>query len=249
MLAIFIYLGFYVTFSCTGHITMGSWKGRGNQYIQFVGVLYCKLPTNGKQPPAFPLQAVTGIEPPPQRWEARVLPLCHRGPHVGYITLGYVKFQCVKDTIVTLKLRFSDSASVSEEIIIAIPTQWSEYSFMVFWPLESVRIKRLSSVKAQEPLGTIEQEATIFSRGFEPKTAGFASLCYKSVPYRKTKNPPRSTECTTWLNVSDLAGLPDELFTQSLHETIKCTSALLFNIMTPVRQSSSVPDFKASFHE
>ena len=66
---------------CTGHIMTGSWKGRGNQYIQFVRVLYCKLPTNGKQLPAFPLQAVTGIEPRPQRWEARVLPLCHRSPH------------------------------------------------------------------------------------------------------------------------------------------------------------------------
>ena len=65
---------------CTGHITTGSWKGRGNQYIQFARVLYCKLPTNGKQLPAFPLEAVTGIEPRPQRWEARVLPLCHRGP-------------------------------------------------------------------------------------------------------------------------------------------------------------------------
>ena len=32
---------------CTGHITTGSWKGRGNQYIQFARVLYCKLPTNG----------------------------------------------------------------------------------------------------------------------------------------------------------------------------------------------------------
>ena len=41
---------------CTGHITMGSWKGRGNQYIQLVKVLYCKLPTNGKQLPAFPLE-------------------------------------------------------------------------------------------------------------------------------------------------------------------------------------------------
>ena len=58
----------------------GSWKGRGNQYIEFDRVLYCKLPTNGKQLPAFPLEAVTGIEPQPQRWEARVLPLCHRGP-------------------------------------------------------------------------------------------------------------------------------------------------------------------------
>ena len=67
---------------CTGHITTGSWKGRGNQYIQFVRVLYCKLPTNGKQLPAFPLEAVPGIEPRPQRWEARVLPLCHCGPNI-----------------------------------------------------------------------------------------------------------------------------------------------------------------------
>ena len=59
---------------CTGHIATGSWKGRGNQYIQFVGVLYCKLL------PAFPLEAVPGTEPQPQRWEARVLLLCHRGP-------------------------------------------------------------------------------------------------------------------------------------------------------------------------
>ena len=65
---------------CTGHITMGSWKGRGNQYIEFVRVLYCKLLTNSKQLPAFPLEAMTGIEPRPQRWEARVLPLCHCGP-------------------------------------------------------------------------------------------------------------------------------------------------------------------------
>ena len=65
---------------CTGHITTGSWKGRGNQYIQFIRLLYCKLPTNGKQLPAFPLEAVPGTEPRPQRWEGRVLPLCHHGP-------------------------------------------------------------------------------------------------------------------------------------------------------------------------
>ena len=68
---------------CTGHITMGSWKGRGNQYIEFARVVYCKLPTNGKQLPAFPLKAVTGIEPRPQRWKARVLPLCHHGPSLS----------------------------------------------------------------------------------------------------------------------------------------------------------------------
>ena len=57
----FIYLGFYV--HCTGHITTGGWKGRGNQYIQLVRVLYCKLPTNGKQLPALQLEAVPGTEP------------------------------------------------------------------------------------------------------------------------------------------------------------------------------------------
>ena len=54
---------------CTGHITTGSWKGRGNHYIQFIRVLYCKLPTNGKQLPAFPLEAVPRIEPRPPRSE------------------------------------------------------------------------------------------------------------------------------------------------------------------------------------
>ena len=47
----------------------GSWKGRGNQYIQFVRVLYCKLPTNGKQLSAFPLEAMPETNPWPQRWD------------------------------------------------------------------------------------------------------------------------------------------------------------------------------------
>ena len=86
---IFIYLfGVLRRFKhCTGHITTGSWKGRGNQYIQLVKVLYCKLPTNGKQLPAFPLEAVPGNEPQPQRWEARVLPLCHHGPLLKFLTV------------------------------------------------------------------------------------------------------------------------------------------------------------------
>ena len=49
----------------------GSWKGRGNQYIQFFRVLYCKLPTNDKQLPAFPLEAMLGIESWPQRWDSK----------------------------------------------------------------------------------------------------------------------------------------------------------------------------------
>ena len=48
---------------CTGHITTGSWKGRGNQYIEFARVVYCKLLTNGKQLPAFPLEPMQGSNP------------------------------------------------------------------------------------------------------------------------------------------------------------------------------------------
>ena len=65
----------------------GSWKGRGSQYIQFVGVLYCKPPTNGKQLPALPFEALPRIETRPQRWEARVLPLCHLGPSIQQINV------------------------------------------------------------------------------------------------------------------------------------------------------------------
>ena len=57
--------------------------GTGNQYIQLIKVLYCKLLTNGKQLPAFPLQVQPGFDLRSQRWEARVLPLCHRGPNLA----------------------------------------------------------------------------------------------------------------------------------------------------------------------
>ena len=64
-LYLFIYLfGVLRRFQhCTGHITTGSWKGRGNQYIEFARVPYCKLPTNGKQLPAFPHKALMGSNP------------------------------------------------------------------------------------------------------------------------------------------------------------------------------------------
>ena len=81
---------------CTGHIMTGSWKGRGNQYIQFVRVPYCKLPTNSKQLPAFRLKAMPGTEPRPQKWEARVLPLCHRGVQLGSCNVGRVNCRHTK---------------------------------------------------------------------------------------------------------------------------------------------------------
>ena len=77
---LFIWVLMSLSTHCIGHIIMGSWKGRGNQYIQLVKFLYCKLLTNGKQLPASQHEVRPGTEPRFQRWEARVLPLCHRGP-------------------------------------------------------------------------------------------------------------------------------------------------------------------------
>ena len=65
----------------------GSWEGRGNQYIQLVKVLYCKLPTNRQQLPAFRLEVGPATEPQYQRWEVRMLPLCHIGPYERFIIL------------------------------------------------------------------------------------------------------------------------------------------------------------------
>ena len=59
---------------------MDSFKGRGNQYIQLVKILYCKLPTNSKQLPSFPLEVGPGFELRSERREcyhsATVAPQC-----------------------------------------------------------------------------------------------------------------------------------------------------------------------------
>ena len=93
---------------------MGSWKGRGNQYIEFVRVLYCKLLTKGKQLQAFPLEAVPGTKSWLQRWEARVLPLCHRGPPFHLQSMGIFLYYLTggkKCHIVTHKLLMTDQMS------------------------------------------------------------------------------------------------------------------------------------------
>ena len=47
---------------CIGLIMMGSFMGSGNQYKQLVKVLYCKLSTNSRELPAFPLDVGPGLE-------------------------------------------------------------------------------------------------------------------------------------------------------------------------------------------
>ena len=97
----------------TGHITTGSWKSRGNQHMQFVRVLYCKLPAN--LIPAFPFQTLPGTKPRNQRWEASVLPLCHHGPFLcrfqhctGHIMTGGWKVR--KPVLCMLCIVYLDSA-------------------------------------------------------------------------------------------------------------------------------------------
>ena len=73
-------------------------------YIQFVKVLYCKMPTNSKQLPAFfSAEVGPGTEPESQRWEVRALPLSYRGPFkvTDKLTCDLFglnkKLQCSKD--------------------------------------------------------------------------------------------------------------------------------------------------------
>ena len=79
----------------------GSWKGRGNQYIQLIKVLYCKLPTNDKQLPAFPLEVGPGTKPQSQRWEVRLLPLWHRDPSQAALKHAPTCYQSKHDTYTT----------------------------------------------------------------------------------------------------------------------------------------------------
>ena len=123
---------------CTGHITTGSWKGRGNQYIEFARVVYCKLPTNSKQLPAFPLKVVTGIEPRPQRWEARVLPPCHRAPPVFLFIWGLRRFQHCTGHITTgsWKGRGNQYIQFIRVLYCKLPTNGKQ---LPAFPLETVR--------------------------------------------------------------------------------------------------------------
>ena len=71
----------------------GSWIGRGNQYIyslsRYSTVNFQAMASNDQ---LSPLEVVLGTEPRLQRWEARVLPLCHRDPVLKVVSLSHVSF-------------------------------------------------------------------------------------------------------------------------------------------------------------
>ena len=73
---IYLFGGLHRFRHSTGYIRTSSFMGRGNQYIQIVKVLNCKLLTIRKQLPTL-LPRVWGLNRQPQSWEVNVLPLHH----------------------------------------------------------------------------------------------------------------------------------------------------------------------------
>ena len=78
---LFIYLGFYVAFNTVQVISQ--WVvGRAEETSTYSSLGFCSVncgPTASNYQLSH-LRPCQGIEPWPQKWEARVLPLCHRGP-------------------------------------------------------------------------------------------------------------------------------------------------------------------------
>ena len=69
---LFIYLGFYRTFNTVQVISR--WEiGRAEETSTYSWSRFCTVNCT-------PLEVAPGTKPRSQRWEARVLPLCHRGP-------------------------------------------------------------------------------------------------------------------------------------------------------------------------
>ena len=82
---LFISFGFICHFQhCTGHIITGNFVGRGNQKIQLVNVLYCKLLTNSKQLPTFP-QGAQGFEPLTSEVEGECVTTVSLWPYIDCI--------------------------------------------------------------------------------------------------------------------------------------------------------------------
>ena len=76
----YIYLGFMSLSTLYRSYQDGCFVGRGNQYIQLVKVLYCKLPTIGKQLPTFP-HRVWDLNPSPYPRGATMATICDSGKY------------------------------------------------------------------------------------------------------------------------------------------------------------------------
>ena len=71
----FIYLGFYAAVQVISQRVDGRAEETSTYSLPGFCTVNCRTMASNYQ-----LSHLTGTEPRPQRWEARVLPLCHRGP-------------------------------------------------------------------------------------------------------------------------------------------------------------------------
>ena len=66
---LFIWVITSLSTHCVDHIMTDSFIGSEKQYIQLAKVLFCKLPANGKQLPAFSLEVRPGFKLQSQQWD------------------------------------------------------------------------------------------------------------------------------------------------------------------------------------
>ena len=82
---LFIWVLTSLSTHCFGPMTTGSFRCRGNEYIQLVKVLYRKLPPSSKQMPAFLFELGPGFEPLSQRWEGSIEISCKENSNVDVL--------------------------------------------------------------------------------------------------------------------------------------------------------------------
>ena len=95
-ICLFIYLGFYVAFN-TVQVISRRVVGRAEETSTYSSLGLCTVncrPTASNYQLSH-LRQSRGSNPRPQRWEARVLPLCHRGPSFVMNEKDAMKSQCL----------------------------------------------------------------------------------------------------------------------------------------------------------
>ena len=124
-----VYLGFYVAFN-TVQVISRRIVGRAEETSAYSSSVFCTVNCRlmASNYTAFPFEAVPGIEPRPQRWEVRVSPLCHRGPHKP---CGYQHIVCTAYKLRAPSVnRVHDTHNVFRDVTKKLGKQ---ILFNIFW--------------------------------------------------------------------------------------------------------------------
>ena len=212
----------------------GSWKGIGNQYIQFVRVLYCTLPTNGKQLPAFPLEAVSGTEPRPQRWEVSKSVV-----GIKINTSKYKLSQFADDTTL-----FLDGSQSSLQAALNTLETYNNYSGLTM-NKEKTKIiwiskKRFAKEKQKvsEKLDWGNTEFTLLGLKFSVDLSKMPELNY-SKAYEKNAKEIKSWKCRKLTPIGKISLIKTNIVSKIIH--------LLTSLLTPEKFLKKINDIIFSF--